>query len=469
MQCRRKGIVCHGYRDTSQLRVRDETNKIIEKYNNKQTHDKNSPQMISIPDHHQGHLPLSNLEAHHANKAPGCARGLSPDARETATTYFMQLYILASPFHDYLPELYTRSCSEDENPLSSAVHAASLATFNLHTGAETQLQMGLKEYSVALARTNLCLADTQTAISNETLASVLLLGLFEAIVFQGGKSPEQWIAHTDGALRLLQVRGRRNVESKTAALLYTQTCSIVRASYIQRSAPMPIELLQLDAELMPYFDLGSAARRLNHVTLGQILNETARIRARVSGCSSREIILDALKADQQAQELIERLRDELPYTVSPAKLTTSWACLSVAHKYPNPRVAKLYNSVRLVRFFLNHLIWYAAAAAERNGLEANDADFYAPIQEAAINNATVVGNDILNSIPGFMTQQESGTSAFLPSARTLAWPLALLRKSPIFHASGKSQAQMLLGTLGECLRIPQIIHAPDQVQQEEDW
>lgn len=461
MQCLRKGITCHGYRDVSQLRVRDETVKVIER-NSREKPSRSAQQQLTEAS--------GSKQQMQAETGLVQANVLSLDPTATAISYFMQTYIFSSSFQEYLPELSLSKKSPDD-PLPAAIRAASLTTFAMHAGHPMQIAMARKEYSVALARTNKALARSETAVRDTTLASVLLLGLYEAIIFQGGKSPEQWMVHTSGALRLLVLRGMQNVASRTALLLYAQTCSSVRASCIQASIPVPADFLQLNEALAPILETSSPAVKLVQVTLGGILDTLAGIRARIPSADGSVVVAEALALDDKIQLLIFRLQDVLPYTLRSVEELPSWAYNGIGHKYLSSRSARLWNSVRLVRLFINHLIWDASFRQEASSApRCLDGGLDQQISRNAHLAATAMGSDILASVPDFLGARDgAGRCIFMPSARSLAWPLAFIAKSELLPPHAKGLAQSLLLLVGEHLHFPQIVNAPAQAGEEEDW
>ncbi|KAM0258032.1 hypothetical protein ACHAQJ_004075 [Trichoderma viride] len=104
-----------------------------------------------------------------------------------ALTYFMSSYIISTMFGGYLPSLYLEE-PQAEDALSSAILAASFATFAQRVRDNRFINVSRKYYSIALSRTNATLADPSNATRDRTLAAVLALGLFESIIFHEKKS-----------------------------------------------------------------------------------------------------------------------------------------------------------------------------------------------------------------------------------------------------------------------------------------
>lgn len=76
----------------------------------------------------------------------------------------------------------------------------------------------LWHYNKAIAATMLALNNPTSAKSDATLASVLLLGLFENI---SGESPAGgWQWHIEGAMELVYARGQSQVSTKLGLDLF---------------------------------------------------------------------------------------------------------------------------------------------------------------------------------------------------------------------------------------------------------
>jgi hypothetical protein len=93
------------------------------------------------------------------------------------------------------------------SPLLIAVHASALAAFAAERDDVNLMARARMQYAKALQRTNAALAAPDEFLDDGTLASILYLGLFEAIVFDDRSSPEAWTAHVNGAVELLKRRG----------------------------------------------------------------------------------------------------------------------------------------------------------------------------------------------------------------------------------------------------------------------
>ncbi|KYK56066.1 Zn-C6 fungal-type DNA-binding domain protein [Drechmeria coniospora] len=126
-----------------------------------------------------------------------------------------------------------------------AFDACALASLNNRVGAGSDLDKeALGRYTKALSATNLALRDPAVARLDATLASVLLLGLFESIAARQFGTLA-WGTHIEGAIELVKARGRKQLRTKLGLLMF-----IAVRTQMVRSArrPLPFSLVQPDRD-----------------------------------------------------------------------------------------------------------------------------------------------------------------------------------------------------------------------------
>ncbi|KAI5458313.1 putative C6 transcription factor [Mariannaea sp. PMI_226] len=388
----------------------------------------------------------------------------------------MTSFIISSPFEEYLPYLYN-SDPLSQDAVSTAIRASSLATFALRVRDSRHMRTARSHYALALARTNASLANPEEALLDSTLAAVLLLGLFEAVIFQGRQSPETWTIHTLGALELLRLRGIDQFQSKLAHRLFTQTITNIRTSCIQRIVPVPPECLALHNQAIRFLDPQDPTLRL-----GPIIDRAASIRARTKTHPCPQLIYEAIDLDQEALALTDSFEEKMDFGIRLAEDNPPWAYLGIAYRYPNHRVAKYWNAVRMIRMFLNELIWRGISFGFDNphpnrpvGVGPCDplckCTQLEALKQKAIENLGKIAVDVLASVSDFL-EPTKGRGKFCPSARALIWPLSILLTSSVYASSVKKHAVFLLHELGVDLNLPQAIDAAKlayEPEMTEDW
>lgn len=389
--------------------------------------------------------------------------------------YFMSAYIVSSPFEGYLAGLYIKD-AEPEDALSSAIHAASFAAFGQRIRDINCMEASRRKYAVALTRTNAALACPESAILDKTLAAVLLLGVYETLVFQGQKSPENWTAHTLGAVGLLRLRGLRQFESRTARQLFAQTANNIRTSCVQRGVPVPEEFVSFNDEALPFLDPKDPA-----VRLGPIVERAALLRSRRKVMRVSALVKEALSIDRELLSLIEGFEDSILYKRRSKEETPSWAYFDTAASYPTRRAAKFWNAIRMLRMFVNELVWDKASRAVDDiddqtfpaspSCRACESEYWIGLEEDAAKNMADLAKGVLGSVPDFIEADEPG-GRFAPSARTLVWPLTIMVNSQICPPLAIKFALAVLLRLGRDLHLPQAVSTAQRVDPsivKEDW
>lgn len=388
-------------------------------------------------------------------------------ADDVALSYFMTSYIMSSPFSNYLPDLYLKNQLADD-ALSSAIHAASFAALALRTGDQQYLNNGRSKYSLALSRTNAALRDPEKAVLDRTLAAVLLLGLFESTIFAGRAPPVEWTMHMTGALRLLQLRGPEQFKSNVAHHLFVHAANNIRTSCIQREMNVHEELLILNKSATLFLGPKDTTNKF-----GAMLDKTASIRAQIRNFSllsesiKHDILREVLVLDREACGLLNDPQYISAYTIRSVEDTPPWAYLRTACHYSNFRMAKFGNAVRMVRLFLNEIVWDISSDAMDHikcsteetslGIQTEKYTHFMSLKNSAAKRLDEIATGVLTCVPDFV-EPHSSKRKFSPLARTLTWPLYLLYKCPACPPEARTYARDLLEDLARDLNLPQVIN-----------
>jgi len=403
--------------------------------------------------------------------SPSCS--LTPSHDELAVGYFMSYYVPHSPFY-YLPEIYNTTASTAQDAVSSTVLAASFASLSLHVGSGQLMNNARMYYSKALTETNMALASSNTATLDSSLISVLMLGFYETIAFSSRLSPISWTTHTLGAVQLIRLRGMKQLKTDLGRRLFLQTCNNIRSSCIQRGVAVPDEFLQLYEQAKPFLDPS-----IPNVRIGPLLDKMVGLKVRLQKELPAQrlsgVIHEALQLDEETRALVDMLPDSWRYQVRPLHMTPQWAYQALAHQYPEHRMARHWNILRLVRLFMNEVVWHIAAFVARSKEQAmpeisrhcQDLDTGA-LQATAAANRTQIITDILASVPHFL--DENGT-AFTPAARFLIWPLTVVAEIATTLEPAGRYAIWCLYEIARQARIPQALHAAEAVESgsSTDW
>lgn len=144
--------------------------------------------------------------------------------REQASCHFISNYVLIPRqgcTRGYMEYILPLLNSEGDAPhFRQAFDACAYASLGNRVGPGNDLESkALGAYTKALSLTFSALKDPNLMKQDSTLASILLLGLFENITAkQIGMLA--WGSHIEGAIQLVKARGRKQLRTKSGLLLF---------------------------------------------------------------------------------------------------------------------------------------------------------------------------------------------------------------------------------------------------------
>ncbi|KAL1793141.1 hypothetical protein ACET3X_008123 [Alternaria dauci] len=187
--CARAGATCTGYRDTTNIRISDQTEFVRTKV-------------------------LADVKP--CRKRPGAGESgiklklkvchLPQDLLIMGRDMFFTHYVSDfSRTWDFLHK-YLDSAHAPKHVLLS-IEAVSLAFLSHQVSSQTAKDLGRKKYCEALRKINMALQDPVTARATSTFEGALLLDLFEKITKSASEINTSRHAHIEGALALVKLRG----------------------------------------------------------------------------------------------------------------------------------------------------------------------------------------------------------------------------------------------------------------------
>lgn len=165
------------------------------------------------------------------------------------------------------------SLSEQATPgnhLTDSVDAVSFAFMAHHYRRSGFDKLARAKYLKAIQHLNKILQSPSLAATDTTLQSVLLLDLCEKFANHSSLDPNSWLAHVNGALALVRVRGHRNLSSQTARQLAARLITTSMISCIAASIRVPAPLLDLRRSLDPFFPKTDAKWRMPDIVISLI-------------------------------------------------------------------------------------------------------------------------------------------------------------------------------------------------------
>ncbi|KAK6225296.1 C6 zinc finger transcription factor [Colletotrichum tabaci] len=500
-QCSRKQITCPGYRDPSEFYFRDETANAAFKVQNRkprrrlpaktrqrtktQVGEESQEQQQEQQQQQQSHCGSSGTESATASgsvttkikttqfvgsvtkpddvssKAPAAAkptrehavvryRTLSQPLGDLARAYFMTDYITSSPF-DYLPELCPYGLTGN-NAMSASLLATSFASLSLKMSDPRMMKQARVQYASALSQTNQALSSPKLAVEDSTLAAVLLLGLFEAMVFSGQQSLDSWNLHTLGSIELLRLRGARQFETPLGRKLFFHLSSNIRTCCAHSKTPVPLRFLKIYEGARPYLDLGDP-----FLEMTDIVDRVATLRSRIAHLEDpqrHEILYEALGLDAATARLGQEVPEEWRFCARLPGERSPMSYKGMSFRYPSLRVLRYWNSLRMIRMFLNDVIWMQASLMLDRGPDPDDETDYEGLQRSANRKMSTLVVEVLGSCGEYL---EFSEDRFSVAARCLIWPLSVIAELSLTPPDARLFALECLDQLSRDNRIPHLV------------
>ncbi|KAK4031581.1 hypothetical protein C8A01DRAFT_21222 [Parachaetomium inaequale] len=321
-QCHRAKLICHGYRDLSQLAFRDET-----------------------------HATAQKVLARQALIAPANLTPLQLGWDVRSRYAFFSIYVMGlSKSCNALAPLYAHASAVEH--LHASVDAVSLAFMSCHLDSPGLMQLANGKYLLAIKTLGHALRNPHALASDETLQAVLLLDLYEKMVNRDPRSSVSWMSHVQGAMSLVKGRGARNFSSPLARQLATRVAVTLTISCGATGVPVPEALKALRRDLDSFAD---NAKWDFTALLVDIVNFRADVQNGKFVCSAA--------ASNRARVLdnqLASLETTLPLSWKPRRVYTMghnpYVFSHYYNVYPDHFVTQVRNAIWLMRLTMNDIV-----------------------------------------------------------------------------------------------------------------
>lgn len=296
------------------------------------------------------------------------------------------------------------------------------------------------QYARAVRRTNLALSNSKEYITDDTLASVLHLGLFELISFQEETVKTNGTAHLLGALELVKLRGHEQLETHIGRELYIAVVVGIRVRCAKTQSKLPQEIIDLDSRASKLLD-AHPTYDLRHVfdTFADIqLKKTMSI----------PISSDIMDKCFQLDEAIR--------AVCASELIVSPLGLESADKQYITATKKV-NTLRILRLFLNCWIqmFISANGSAVRITGSEDAQLY----RSAYESMKIIATEIIDSAEKLITPYVTLNS------RYLIFYLYTIVEEPPMPAYLKARARNIIRSIGVEGNIPEALQATKRLNK----
>ncbi|KAJ8098060.1 hypothetical protein POJ06DRAFT_260833 [Lipomyces tetrasporus] len=388
-QCVRARVACTGYRDTQQLRIRDESQAVRRKVlsRNASTVD---PHSLTVS------LELQARDIFFANYVTGTSKSwdfLKPFSNPTL-----------SPEH-----------------LTLSIDAVSLAYLSHQVYSDTALATAKERYVSALRMMNKALRSPEVAITDATLLASLLLDLFEKITNREPRNIESWTAHVNGALALVRLRGLEQFQDHSALRIMARLSTNVIISCVASDTRVPHELIALRTHTEKFLDVGDPKWRLSDL---MVHYTNLRSDIRRGHLCIEECINISLELDGKLQALTRDMPRSWRYKTTIVDRESDMIYNHHFDSYPDRYVTQTWNVLRLVRVLLNESVLDYCLPTS-GGLTAGASSL---LVRMAYENIKTLACEICASVPQYvgcrgaargwlLTPEESTLPQVLDSAR----------------------------------------------------
>lgn len=399
-------------------------------------------------------------------------RNILPSLEDQARSYFFTRYVPDSHF-SYLPSIYAQT--ELAAPLRSCVQAVAVASFANERSSPNAMRKALQYYSHALRDINQVIQAPTAALLDGTIVSVLLLGLFEALMHshQPKRTNENSsFNHNQGALALLELRGPEILKREMGFQVFIQVSSSIRLSCLQRQQRVPARLMKFHQRALPFLDPENPK-----VRLFPILDRFIELQARIAEDKlqySLEVVVEAARLDGECQHLMSTIHAEQHYAYVVVDSEDHWAYGSI-HQYPNGNVAQWWNSMRMTRIFLNKIIMHQLPPSDTVYVTCISGAQQAGAYTSPLPIITSMAAEICASVGQFIHEVEASkiersrsqsNTAVMGLLSRLFWPLCAVGETETIPYPMKAFASRCLHYLGTEAGFPQAVEAAKLIENQ---
>jgi hypothetical protein len=387
---------------------------------------------------------------------------LGPPIGDIALSFLLSTYIRGSHF-EYIPSLYASSTIS--GLLLLPTKAAALASLSRDSQRPELMVLARKCYAQALTSTNLALRDHRQVQNDETLASVVMLALFETLAQENVDEPTPWDKHAEGALALLSLRGPKQFESSTGLELFRHIGSIIRVKCVQNRHRVPPVLESLSALAAKYLDNSHPVLRFSPIVASLAELQAAMEEQRIT--DPPDIISWAKKVDLQAVEYAASLLSSWLYDLVYSCDETESVFQRRYHIYKDHRVAQLWNTVRMTRLMINQIIHDQLSIAMGGAVDPETLSDLAMLSASCAHIITEMAEEICASVPQFLPNPPQGkdfqgTTAAL--GYYLMWPLSVAGGTKVPPPQVREYIIGRFRCIGNELKIPQALRIAERLR-----
>ncbi|CAL8574538.1 hypothetical protein XPA_000494 [Xanthoria parietina] len=365
-QCTRAQLTCSGYRDTTALRFRHETNAVQQRV----TARKSTTTIPRSP-------PLS----------------IYCQARDIF--YHNYVFGPSKPF-EFLLSVYSQT-SKDVH-LSRSVDAVALAYLNAQRPSGSAELEARRSYVSALQYTSRALQEPHLAKQDSTILAILLLDLYEKITTRAPAFHGAWATHLDGALALVKLRGDEQFIEPSIRGMLIRLSTNVLISCVTSRRPVLDDLVSLRHTIAAH-SLTPPDPKWRE---SDLVIEFAKLRHNIDTrvlADENEVTFALIELDSKFLELSRQVPPTWQYVTIQVATKSIHHYESHHHIHPAEHVCQMWNTFRATRILLNELV--RSRCMDRQG-RVNAGSGFQGIHERATRAIKQMATDICASLPQYI-------------------------------------------------------------------
>ena len=404
-QCSRAHLACTGYRDTSAIRIRDETTTVQQKGTRRPNATRATVQSLDLS------LCYQAKEIFYQNYVVGGTKGYA----------FMRQY--------YSP------AAKDEHLIKS-IDAVSLAYLNYQKHSESAQAEARLQYVDALKFTGKALQSPELATKESTMLSMMLLDLYEKITTREPQYDGAWAAHIKGALSLVQLRGDEQYRNPDGLRMLVRLSTNILISCVVSDRPVPEEVFALrSAATSPSAETADPKWRES-----ELMVKYARLNSQVKHnlLSDDEIVWAATDLDTQFLTFSRQASSSWQHKTVHVDEKSVHHYEAYHYIYTDEQIGQIWNALRLTRILLCELI---LSHCPKLPIDPASGSSQSSLEYYATTTIDQISRDICATIPQYIC----GSSSFPcnDTTRTDLLPVATVQDTRILFARQANAKQHL--------------------------
>jgi Fungal specific transcription factor domain len=354
---------------------------------------------------------------------------------------------------DYLPGIV-----QEYSQVSKCIMAAATATAVTNLARDRLdgqlMHASRKLYIHALRHVNTALKSHEV-LYDSTLVAVLLLTLFESIIFEE-TSFESWFAHTKGIVSLLMFRGENLLKSDFGKKVYIQISHQLRANCSLTASLLPSALLELDKKMAPHIDENMNPLIPYWPVLIQDLMYKSR---RPEVYRPMDTLQLAVEQDAEQLRLMELKTKPLmaPYGLSFYEKPSD-TFSDIAQKPRIVALIRIVNTLHQLRLVRCELMSRLTISIQNSQLDdfTNTTEAWANFQKSLVKIARASADAILMMLPFYLNPNPKDPEAALKvtSVSSLVFPLSAFAKCRLITSEQLDCAREAVQQIGRRAKMP---------------